>query len=81
MATPTRELTFWLAGPERRVLRAIAARIPLRWRPNHFTVLGVLAARTHWPGTAPGGCGRRARCSWSNGSGIAWTARWRASAT
>jgi len=44
MATPTRELTFLLAGPERRLLRAIAARIPLRWRPNHFTALGVLAA-------------------------------------
>jgi len=44
MATPTRELTFLLAAPERRLLRAIAARIAPRWRPNHFTVLGVLAA-------------------------------------
>ena len=44
MATPTRDLTFLLAAPERRLLRAIAARIPARWRPNHFTVLGVLAA-------------------------------------
>jgi len=44
MATPTREMTFLLADPERRVLRAIAARIPARWRPNHFTVLGVLSA-------------------------------------
>ena len=44
MATPQRELTFLLAAPERRLLRAIAARIPARWRPNHFTVLGVLAA-------------------------------------
>ncbi|HKW42422.1 MAG TPA: CDP-alcohol phosphatidyltransferase family protein [Gemmatimonadales bacterium] len=44
MATPKRELTFLLAEPERRLLRAIAARIPPRWRPNHFTALGVLAA-------------------------------------
>jgi phosphatidylglycerophosphate synthase len=43
-AAPTRELTFLLAEPERRLLRAIAARIPRRWRPNHFTALGVLAA-------------------------------------
>jgi archaetidylinositol phosphate synthase len=44
MATSTRELTFLLAEPERRLLRAIAPRIPRRWRPNHFTALGVLAA-------------------------------------
>ena len=44
MATPTRELTFLLAAPERRLLRAIAVRIAPRWRPNHFTVVGVLAA-------------------------------------
>jgi archaetidylinositol phosphate synthase len=44
MATPTRELTSLLAAPERRLLRAMAARIPARWRPNHLTVLGVLAA-------------------------------------
>ncbi len=44
MATSTRELTFLLAEPERRLLRAIAQRIPRRWRPNHFTALGVLGA-------------------------------------
>lgn len=44
MATSTRELTFLLADPERRLLRAIAARVPHRWRPNHFTALGVLGA-------------------------------------
>ena len=44
MATSTRQLTFLLAEPERRLLRAIATRIPRRWRPNHFTALGVLAA-------------------------------------
>jgi predicted transcriptional regulator len=30
MATSTRELTFLLADPERRLLRAIAARVPHR---------------------------------------------------
>lgn len=40
----TRELTFLLAGPERRLLRAIAARLPARIRSNHLTVLGVLGA-------------------------------------
>jgi phosphatidylglycerophosphate synthase len=44
MVTSTRELTFLLAEPERRLLCAIAARIPRRWRPNHFTALGVLGA-------------------------------------
>ena len=44
MAAPHRQLTFLLAGPERQLLRAIAARISPRWRPNHFTALGVLAA-------------------------------------
>ena len=44
MATSKRELTFLLADPERRLLRAIARRVPPRWRPNHFTALGVLAA-------------------------------------
>ncbi|HEV8263319.1 MAG TPA: CDP-alcohol phosphatidyltransferase family protein [Gemmatimonadales bacterium] len=40
----TRELTFLLAGPERRLLCAIAARLPARIRSNHLTVLGVLGA-------------------------------------
>ena len=39
-----RELTFLLAGPERRLLRALASRLPATVRPNHLTVLGVLAA-------------------------------------
>jgi phosphatidylglycerophosphate synthase len=43
MATASRELTFLLAGPEKRLLQAIARRIPRRFRPNHLTVLGVLA--------------------------------------
>ena len=44
MAPAHRELTFLLAAPERRLLRAIAARLPARIRSNHLTVLGVLAA-------------------------------------
>ena len=44
MATSNRELTFLLAEPEKRLLRAVALRVPRRWRPNHFTVLGVLGA-------------------------------------
>ncbi len=40
----TRELTFLLADPERRLLRAIAARLPARIRSNHLTGLGVLGA-------------------------------------
>lgn len=44
MAPAQRELTFVLAEPERRLLRAIAARLPAGIRSNHLTVLGVLGA-------------------------------------
>ncbi len=44
MATATRELTFLLAEPERRLLRSIARLIPLRFNSNHLTVLGVIGA-------------------------------------
>ena len=44
MADATRELTFLLAAPERRLLRAIAVRIPRRYRPNHLTAWGVVGA-------------------------------------
>src|SRR3970040_610479 len=44
MATGTRDLTFLLAEPERRLLRALAARLP-RWPPSdHLPLLGVLGA-------------------------------------
>ena len=44
MADARRDLTFLLADPERRLLRAIAGRLP-RWvTSNHLTVLGVLGA-------------------------------------
>ena len=39
-----RELGFLLAGPERRALRWLAARLPRRVMPDHMTALGVLAA-------------------------------------
>lgn len=42
--TGAREMTFLLAEPERRVLRAIAARLPGAVRPNHLTALGVVGA-------------------------------------
>jgi len=44
MRDPERELTFWLAGPERRLLRAIARRVPNAIGSDHFTALGVLGA-------------------------------------
>jgi phosphatidylglycerophosphate synthase len=44
MADPRRELTFLLAGPERRLLRWIAARLPGWVTSDQLTVLGVLAA-------------------------------------
>jgi phosphatidylglycerophosphate synthase len=37
-------MTFLLAEPERRVLRAIAAKLPGAVRPNHLTALGVVGA-------------------------------------
>lgn len=43
-ASAKREMTFLLADPERRLLRAIAARIPVSIRPNHLTAVGVLGA-------------------------------------
>jgi phosphatidylglycerophosphate synthase len=40
----TRQLTFLLAEPERRLLRAMAARLPPWIRSNHLTGLGVAGA-------------------------------------
>lgn len=44
MRDPERELTFLLAGPERRLLRAIARRLPRAISSDHLTALGVLGA-------------------------------------
>lgn len=44
METSTREMTFLLAAPERRVLRWLAPRLPAGWTPNTLTVIGVLGA-------------------------------------
>jgi len=43
-ANAPRELTFFLAESERRLLRAIAARLPPIVHSDHLTALGVLAA-------------------------------------
>ena len=42
--TATREMQFLLAGPERRVLHALAARVPRTIRSNHLTALGMVGA-------------------------------------
>jgi phosphatidylglycerophosphate synthase len=52
METATREMSFLLAGPERRVLRWIAARLPRSWMPDHLTAIGVLGALTVGTGYA-----------------------------
>ena len=39
-----REMTFLLAGVERRVLHALAARVPRTIRSNHLTAIGMLGA-------------------------------------
>ena len=40
----TREPSFLLAAPEKRLLRWLAARLPLRVLPDDMTALGVLGA-------------------------------------
>jgi len=44
MTDAPREMTFLLAGVERRVLRLLAERVPRMLRSNHLTVLGTLGA-------------------------------------
>ena len=44
MATAKRELGFLLAAPEKRLVVAIAGRLPSWVTPNQLTGLGVLAA-------------------------------------
>ena len=44
MATATREMTFLLAAPERRLLIAIASRLPARIVSDHLTAIGALGA-------------------------------------
>ena len=39
-----REMTFLLAGVERRVLQAVARRVPRSIRSNHLTAIGILGA-------------------------------------
>jgi phosphatidylglycerophosphate synthase len=42
--TATRQMSFLLAAPERRILRWIAARLPGAWMPDHLTAIGILGA-------------------------------------
>ena len=42
--TAPRQKTFLLAAPEARALDWIARRVPARVKPDHMTILGVLAA-------------------------------------
>ena len=42
--TATREMQFLLAGPERRVLHALAPLVPRRIRSNHLTALGMVGS-------------------------------------
>jgi len=44
MAPAKRELTCWLADPERRLLRAVATRLPAAVHSDHLTALGILGA-------------------------------------
>ena len=44
MATATREMTFLLAAPERRLLIAIASRLPARIVSDHLTAIGAFGA-------------------------------------
>ena len=74
-----REKTFLLARPEQRLLEAIARRLPAFVRPDHLTVLALVAAvafavaaasgRASWP---------RRRCSSCTGSATRSTGRSRA---
>ena len=44
MTTGVREMRFLLAGPEGRILQALAARVPRSIRSNHLTAIGTIAA-------------------------------------
>ena len=44
MTTGVREMRFLLAGPEGRILRAVAARVPRSIRSNHLTAIGTIGA-------------------------------------
>jgi len=52
METAQREMSFLLAGPERRALHWLAARLPRSWMPDHLTAVGVLGALTVGAGYA-----------------------------
>ena len=77
----TREPSFLLAAPERRLLRWLAGRLPTRILPDDLTALGVIAAF----GVAVAYQLANDSLAWlwvASGSGSATrsTARWRGSA-
>jgi phosphatidylglycerophosphate synthase len=72
MADPRRELTFLLAGPERRLLRWIAARLPGWVTSDQLTVLGVLAATATAAGYALSGL----HPGWLWGASVALVVNW-----
>ncbi len=44
MSNARRELTFWLAEPEKRLLRALALALPRRITSDTLTVIGIIGA-------------------------------------
>ena len=69
METAQREMSFLLAGPERRLLRWTAARLPASWMPDHLTIIGVLGALTIGAGYAL--CSRHPAWLWLSSFGLA----------
>lgn len=68
-ADPQRELTFFLAAPERRLLRAIARRVPAAMTSDHFTAVGVLGATV--TGLAYALCARHVGWLWIASAALA----------
>ncbi|MDH5642806.1 MAG: CDP-alcohol phosphatidyltransferase family protein [Gemmatimonadota bacterium] len=57
METAKREMTFWLADPERRLLVATAKRLPKSIMPDHLSGIGVFGAALTGVGYAMSGSG------------------------
>src|SRR5438552_16975660 len=73
VAPATRELTFLLADPARRPLRALAARLPAVATPDHRTRLAALGALGLRAASAPS-C---LRALWVCGAGARMGRPWR----
>ena len=87
MAEHVREHRSLLAAAEKRLLIAIAQRLPLWIHSDHLTGLALAAMAARWCGVCRWRGGTRARSGWSSsrwqstGSATASTARWPASAS